>query len=316
MRAPPLCRGVLALLLVVSSDLVDVASAERLAFAHGGFADFRGVNDTFYDILSAPGHGLAMRTTDVGYLVSVPKYVDGSVFTQAVVTVRGRSERHYEVVMDTSEETVFVLDKGVSDPSSRPVRLVASLVPGRRGVDGWTSDGVSVKQDSDVVCVRGAGWESNVTRRWLRNRMTGPSRWKLTTTVRPIAQGTRLAKVHGYASKTCYPHGLVGQSFDGDGVAVFGNVDDYSYDPKQTSMTTEAMAEGSIEGSVEEYVVVRPFFVRSNRSRYDRRHEDVCSPRDATALSGRRATTAGPVAPVGVVDISSLLHAVEPPPTR
>ena len=297
-------------------SIVSCCSGERLVFAHGGVADFRGVNDSFYDIFSAPGYGLAMRTNDVTYLLPIPKYVDGSMFTQAVWTVRGRSDRHYEILMDASDGAVFVLDKGGSDPSSRATRLLAFFASGRSGVQHWSpGDGVSALRNDSVVSVRGNGWETNVTRHRVRNFMSGVYRWKLTTTILPLVQGMRIGESHGYASRTCYPHGLVGQSFDGDGVSTSGRVDDYSSNDSSSVVTTRAMAEGAIEGVAEDYVVVRPFFVRSKRSRYGRRHDDVCSPRDALALSGgwRAMGVASSVLP-GVESVASLFEKEEDGP--
>merc|ERR1711988_1081734 len=47
------------------------------------------------------------------------------------------------------------------------------------------------------------------------------------------------------------PHGLIGQSYDGDDVAVDGAVD--SYHGKE--VTTKAMGEGAIEGTASDYIM-------------------------------------------------------------
>ena len=52
------------------------------------------------------------------------------------------------------------------------------------------------------------------------------------------------------------PHGLIGQSFDGDGLPRFGMIDDYPYDkPDVAYFSTSAMAEGAIQGKPSDYVV-------------------------------------------------------------
>ena len=49
------------------------------------------------------------------------------------------------------------------------------------------------------------------------------------------------------------PHGIVGQSFDGDGIGINGARDP---EPRAgTNLTTAAMAEGAIEGSWRDYVM-------------------------------------------------------------
>ena len=45
------------------------------------------------------------------------------------------------------------------------------------------------------------------------------------------------------------PHGLIGQTFDGDGVAVDGALDDYS----ANVVYTKALGEGAIEGQAADY---------------------------------------------------------------
>ena len=47
------------------------------------------------------------------------------------------------------------------------------------------------------------------------------------------------------------PHGLIGQSWDGDGVGFDGAQDGYT----TTEVTTKAMAEGAIEGTAADYEV-------------------------------------------------------------
>merc|ERR1719389_398636 len=54
-----------------------------------------------------------------------------------------------------------------------------------------------------------------------------------------------------FASLKVAPHGLIGQTFDGDGVAVDGAVDNYS----PAVVTTAAMGEGAIEGFANEYEI-------------------------------------------------------------
>ena len=78
------------------------------------------------------------------------------------------------------------------------------------------------------------------------------------------------------------PHGLLGQTFDDDGVPLHGARDDYT---KATSgkleHTTRATAEGAIEGTIEEYRLPSPFATEFKYSRFGRR---ISAPRNATAL--------------------------------
>lgn len=70
------------------------------------------------------------------------------------------------------------------------------------------------------------------------------------------------------------PHGLIGQSYDGDTQAVNGKVDDYS----EEVVTTEAMAEGAIEGHAPEYKMGSKFGTAFKYGRFDATraaHRDV-----------------------------------------
>eukprot|EP00966_Prymnesium_polylepis_P199656 4627098-Prymnesium_polylepis.1 len=58
---------------------------------------------------------------------------------------------------------------------------------------------------------------------------------------------------HGHMSKTCFPHGLVAQGWDGSNTAVNGRTDSYVYNASHPVITTSAQAEGAIEGDVHDY---------------------------------------------------------------
>ena len=79
------------------------------------------------------------------------------------------------------------------------------------------------------------------------------------------------------------PHGIVGQSFDGSGIAVDG-----AQDPPPRpglELTTSAMAEGAIEGTWEDYVVASRF---ATAFRFSRRGLSMAPPRDISVLTGRK----------------------------
>ena len=77
------------------------------------------------------------------------------------------------------------------------------------------------------------------------------------------------------------PHGLIGQSYDGDDVGIDGAVDDYTGDV----VTTKAMAEGAIEGAHSDYKMASAFSTTFKYSRFDK---TSAKPRDVSKLSGKR----------------------------
>ena len=116
----------------------------------------------------------------------------------------------------------------------------------------WRRDGIlgSVKQST--VYVRARGWEVNVTRHPIYNRVEGPSAWRFDTTMRPL-DGTGFEGEFGRSSSTCFPHGIIGQGYDGDSLGISGKTDDYNITAPPYAMTTTAQAEGAIEGSASDY---------------------------------------------------------------
>ena len=92
------------------------------------------------------------------------------------------------------------------------------------------------------------------------------------------------------------PHGLIGQTFDGDGVAVDGVLDDYSSDV----VYTKAMGEGAIEGVAADYVIRRsePF---GTAFKYSRFGATLASPRQSATLTGVHRAINKPPATAGAV---------------
>jgi len=70
------------------------------------------------------------------------------------------------------------------------------------------------------------------------------------------------------------PHGLIGQSYDGDATPIDGELDDY----KGKEITTKAMAEGALEGLAADYELKHKFATHFKYSRFDAtsaKHRDV-----------------------------------------
>jgi hypothetical protein len=85
------------------------------------------------------------------------------------------------------------------------------------------------------------------------------------------------------------PHGLFGQSYDGDNVGVDGKHDSRG----GVETTTSAQAEGAIEGKWSEYKMSSPFAVDFKYSRFS---ATSAKPRDPKRLSGYHHTDKAPTA--------------------
>jgi len=90
------------------------------------------------------------------------------------------------------------------------------------------------------------------------------------------------------------PHGLLGQTYDGDGIPLHGQrdsferLDDNTLTRARTRaggvVTTRAMGEGAIEGDSEMYRVARPFETLFKFSRFDMQSDVFAPPRNASLL--------------------------------
>lgn len=77
-------------------------------------ADFRGSNNTYFNLLSAPGVNFAALTMDTDFLLPTPQFVHGSFFTKAAWVVRGHSKRSYAIVSDANKVAFDVLEANAS----------------------------------------------------------------------------------------------------------------------------------------------------------------------------------------------------------
>ena len=133
----------------------------------------------------------------------------------------------------------------------------------------------------------------NASRHPIYNHVSGPAKWRLDIAMRPLDGTTGLEAEHGTASKTCYPHGIIGQSWDGDDIAVDGATDDYTFKPEDPVVTTKAMAEGAIEGKPADYELAAGEETGSFAySRFDKTADAICAPRDVSKLAGKKTARA------------------------
>ena len=75
-----------------------------------------------------------------------------------------------------------------------------------------------------------------------------------------------------------WPHGIVGQAWDGDGMAIDDEEDAY---PRRGEFTTYAMGKGAIEREPDDYKVGTPFATNFMYSRFD---STKAAPRDIAKL--------------------------------
>ena len=257
----------------------------HLHLAHGGSADFRGEDGAWYTLVSAPGVHMAARTRDSTFMLPQPMLVHGSFFTEVAFVIRGASGRGYGVHSDAHSIAYAVYDLGENGKDFKKPLLIA------RRVGVWTNlyvEDIGIYYKQATLVLRGNGWEANSTRHPIYNKVAGAPEWRLDFTMRQFSGNTGFENLHGTSSKSCHPHGLIAQSYDGDTLAVDGAQDNYEYNRTHPIVTTKAQAEGAIEGIARDYKIADKFNTSFAFTRFLAKRSDVCAVRDVHKLTGHK----------------------------
>jgi hypothetical protein len=256
--------------------------------AHGDRFDFSGKDDTVYALFSAKG--LALNA-----LFSKASFVMGGTCARCTVkTVHGSFMKVAYFRAKTKTGKTLTVEYKADEPSRaalteiEPGKEELAFLAARRdlGVSQNMPDAIEAKTDDvsvrlarkhkreAAVTVRNGDFEVEVSSRYLGYAEQNGYMKRLDVNIVPLKDVAR--------SKVA-PHGLLGQSFDGDDLAVDGAVDDYS----ASVVVTSAMGEGAIEGDAREYEIPRasPFSSGFKYSRFDLL---TAGTRHVAALSGVR----------------------------
>jgi len=255
----------------------------HLTFAHGGRADFKGKDKTWYPMLSARNmtfnayfvhddfknlykvvHGSAMKSTTWVMRTNAT----GRVVTVEYNSTAGARSRALVRVSDTlADEWIY--------HGSKPFKLENIRVEMRErkltgvGKGGW---------HGTALIVSDGRWLTTVWNKPYPNAAANPGKSLL---------NIHLEALYDADKDRVAPHGLIGQSYDGDGLATDGRKDDYS----ANEVTTTAMAEGAIEGDASDYELRHRFATRFKYSRYD---AEVAKHRNVDLIRAQGANHAAP----------------------
>jgi len=143
---------------------------------------------------------------------------------------------------------------------------------------------VTVRQRNGESLSKGPRWPvvSINTTQWLVEAQTRPFRSFRGMTLLNF----QLTPLYDADHDVVAPHGLIGQSWDGDDVAIDGAQDDYT----AYEVTTKAMAEGAIEGTAADYEMDDKFSTLFKYSRFD---AVAAKPRDVSVLTGAQKKRKG-----------------------
>merc|ERR1719217_1820991 len=139
-----------------------------------------------------------------------------------------------------------------------------------------------------------------VTKKWRFSATVSPFPFgKLDANKNKVLIDVAIQPLYDADADVVAPHGIIGQAYDGDGLAVDGKMDG----TKSGESTTAAQAEGAIEGTWEDYIMAGNF---ATDFKYSRFGLAKAAPRDVSKLAGaKKAAAAGSREAVGATDRES-----------
>lgn len=255
----------------------------HLTFAHGGRADFKGKDKTWYPMLSARNVTFNTYFEHCDF-VNPRKVVHGSALKAATWVVRTNLTGRI-ITVEINATTLARTRALVRTPD---VPMGAWLT---HGMKPFRDENVRIEMRERKLTGAGKGswhgialvlstglWQMSVWNKPFPNAAANPGKALLNIHVEALYDADQDRSA---------PHGLIGQSYDGDNAPIDGNLD--SYQGKE--VTTSAMAEGAIEGSAEDYELRHKFATRFKYSRFDAlvaKHRDISKLAPADTTNGDR----------------------------
>ena len=216
----------------------------HLTLAHGGVADFRGRDNAVWNFLSAQNVSLNVRTRDSTFRLH-GSVIHGSFLVDAYILARTKGNRLATISYTASKlnEHNYASDAAMAHCPTLTSVQPATLGPFHRA----QCDDVNATMAYSSLTVETGDWTIKISPQPVHDRISGP--------LRRIDVSLQLNVPEG--AMPVAPHGILGQAYDADGLAVSGNQDVY---PKTgEEFTTSAMAEGALEGTADDYLMDSPF---------------------------------------------------------
>jgi len=259
---------------LLSDGNTDSASLQdpHLSLADGGVADFRGSHNDIYNMLSSRSISVNALFREQDFFLASNKeieFVESGAVQGDRTLVHGTFMFELYTTIRTSSGRLLHL-RSVANPSgSANLAFIENGVP-------VSAMGTGEKSVIDDVTIELEGTSATIST---------PS-WKVScVSVNTEKSHFMNLKLSQRVPESVAPHGVIGQSYDGDGIAVDGKQDMYS-DMPGAETTTSAQAEGAVEGVYTDYIVDAPFATDYKFSRFDRKS---AAARNVEALSGSKA---------------------------
>jgi len=245
--------------------------------------DFRGRNDTVYSLLSTRHFALNALFVSKTFVLGgtckmcVRKTVHGSFINAVYFRALTSASKTLKVEYRAAEPSHALLSVEGGDSVGMSKQTEVEVDVAKPDSVQYTVDDVTVhlvrKHSREAaITVANGQFEVKVASVFLGWAIQNHFAKRLDVSIMPRGPGLDLKVA---------PHGLIGQTFDGDGIAIDGMLDDYS----TPVVYTKAMGEGAIEGSEADYEIRRsdPFSPLFKYARFD---ASTAAARDATALTG------------------------------
>ena len=236
------------LYILAASDSATAESIQdpHLTLAHGGMADFRGYDKTLYNWITSPLFALNGKTENATFMLEKVK-VFGSFITEAHVVALSEKNRYLNVSFYADNlnewQTSTSMVKGFCGNRAFNLSSFQTI----------SCDELSLRTKHSSYVLLTRQWDISVHGQPVYRSLSGPKhRLDVIATAR-VTENLLSA------------HGIIGQSFDGDGKPRFGRRDVY---PMEGDFTTSAQAEGAIEGNEKDYVLTHKFDIMYTHSRF------------------------------------------------
>jgi len=266
----------------------------HLTFAHGGRADFRGKHNAYYNVLSAhhAAINIMIKNATIWFRRGTA-ILHGSFITEAHAVLLVRPSKR-----EPDRRRFFNISFVFSDGAVAEARAIPET-GGHVIASGFCDEEEFVIGPGNTQVCHGATADAGRNFVFIEN-----GRWKIAFAFgkrrknadRPHERPVKMyhvdfefwPKVEEWRLGV-WPHGLIGQSYDGDKIAVDGKTDDYQVRKgrgRYPEYTTSALAEGAIEGTADDYQVAGPYAVDFKFSRFFA--TESTGPRNLSKLSGRQ----------------------------
>jgi len=267
-----------------SPPFVAAVRDPHLFLAHGERTDFRGEDMTWYNMLSAKN-------------TSVNVFFENADFHNPYRLVHGSFMARLAMVVRTALTGQMVSIAFNATGPSTPVRALVRVGDSEKWLSHkageFALENVKITLREKKMGGLGHGLALSVTTgRWVVEVWSKPFPSRVSDAGRAMLN-VRIEASYDADSDPVAPHGLIGQSYDGDDVAVDGALDNYN----GTEVTTKAMGEGAIEGVASEYAMATAFATSFKYTRFD---AASAKPRDVTKLTGKKTKRGHHHPPAGV----------------